>query len=272
MGVAYERSIDFAKPAHVHDRHMIVCPRGSCRMSVGVAATRYNLDATRVLWVPRSVVHDNQSVSAVYDTFALYPSDSTMAAAMRESRLSRAEVHELETAPARLRRSSWLDDLLDRYFTLRVVSPARRTRSATFFESQILQELFRLRFANRSASAPAPTLVDEEPAGAAAVALRYIESNLFSELRLEDVARHARTSIASLLRHFRAAFKQTPYAYIRRRRIDEGRRLVAAGAHSITDVALIVGYEDVAAFSKAFRSRFGVAPSMLQRRRRRAPS
>lgn len=270
MGIAYERSIDFAKPAHVHDRHMLVCPRGGCRMSVGMASTRYNLDATRALWVPRSVVHDNQSVSAVYDTFALYPSDSTMAAAIHESRLSRAEVRELETAPARLRRSSWLDDLLDRYFTLRVVSPARRTRNATFFESQILQELFRLRFGNRSASVR--NLVDEEPANSASAALRYIESNLFSELRLEEVARHARTSIASLLRHFRAAFKQTPYAYIRRRRIDEGRRLVEAGAHSITDVALIVGYEDVAAFSKAFRSRFGVAPSVLQRRRRRAPS
>jgi AraC family transcriptional regulator len=111
-------------------------------------------------------------------------------------------------------------------------------------------------------------MVDEETASIAHVALRYIESNLFSELRLDQVARQARTSVASLLRHFRAAFKQTPYAYARRRRLDEASRLVKAGAHSITDVALIVGYEDVAALSKAFRSRFGVAPSVLQRRQR----
>jgi AraC family transcriptional regulator len=209
--------------------------------------------------MPKRVVHDNRSISTVYDTFALYPADATVAAALRVSRLPPREVRELETRATLMRRSQWLDELLERYFRMRVVSPGRRASGAAFFESEILGELFRLRFGERTMHGAHDRLARD--GDVAQAALGYIESNLFSPLRLEDIARHAGASVATLLRHFRAAFHQTPYAYARRRRLDEARRLVEAGENSVTDIALIVGYDDVAAFSKAFRSRFGVAPS-----------
>jgi AraC-like DNA-binding protein/uncharacterized protein YjlB len=260
MGIAYERSVDFHKRWHTHDRHMLVCPRGACRMSVGTAGARHTVDATQVLWVPRGLGHDDRSLSAVYDTLALYPSDAALARSLKEAGLA-LRAHELEAGCQRWRRTPWLDELLDRYFALRVVSRARRDHRMAAFESQILAEVLRLHGHHGRASATPPP--SRDPDDTASVALRYIEANLFSPLGLEEIAARAHTSPASLLRRFRAAFRQTPYAYVRCRRLDEAMHLVRAGEHRLTDVALIVGYEDLAAFSKAFRRRFGKAPSQF---------
>ena len=69
VGLAYESSVGFLKAEHAHQRLMIVCPRGACRMEVEVSLTResFSLDSSHVLIVPPCIetVTLNKSVSTV---------------------------------------------------------------------------------------------------------------------------------------------------------------------------------------------------------------
>jgi transcriptional regulator GlxA family with amidase domain len=91
-------------------------------------------------------------------------------------------------------------------------------------------------------------------------ALLFVEANLFLPFTLDDLARHANASLSTLLRSFRRATGSTPYAYVKNRRLDEAKHLLAGGKHAVGEVALLVGYDDFSAFSKAFRRRFQRPP------------
>jgi len=74
---------------------------------------------------------------------------------------------------------------------------------------------------------------------------------------------------SALLRHFRHDTGKTPHAYIKIRRLEEARRLIAAGRNPIGDVASLVGYENFGSFSTAFKKHFGASPSSFRKTRRR---
>ena len=85
---------------------------------------------------------------------------------------------------------------------------------------------------------------------------------LFAEpVSLGDMAQAACLSPNHFLRTFRQVFHQTPHQFLRDRRLEEAKRLLARGDMSVTEVCLAVGFESLGSFSSLFRSRFGVAPS-----------
>ena len=76
-------------------------------------------------------------------------------------------------------------------------------------------------------------------------------------------------SPSTLLRHFRGDTGTSPHAYVKARRLEEARRLLEADGTPVGDVATLVGYENFAAFSTAFKRRFGAPPSSFRVRSRR---
>jgi transcriptional regulator GlxA family with amidase domain len=54
-------------------------------------------------------------------------------------------------------------------------------------------------------------------------------------------------------------------AFIRERRMQRAKALLAEGPASIGNVAEAIGYSNAANFSRDFRKRFGRAPSMILR-------
>jgi transcriptional regulator GlxA family with amidase domain len=98
-------------------------------------------------------------------------------------------------------------------------------------------------------------------------AIRFIEANLFEELKLEDIAKRSGASVSTLLRRFKEEVHTTPYTYIKNRRLEEAHRLLANSDHAVSDVAILVGYENFGAFSEAFKEKFGHAPSKLRNQR-----
>jgi AraC-like DNA-binding protein len=239
---------------------MLVCPRGSCRMVVGDEAQRIAIDSTRVLWVPKGIPHDDEGQSSVYDTFALYPSDSYVDAMLSDNGLALTERIALEREMVILRRTPWLHEILERYFYERLLNPSPPEGCTYFLEKQILNEVGRIVFRSKLESWDRPSDgVDDFDR-----ALRYIESNLFEALDVKAIARAAKISESTLLRLFKAELRQTPSEYVRNRRLDEAMILLKRGEHQVSDVAMLVGYDDVSAFSKAFRKRFDVAPSVVR--------
>ncbi len=85
MGIAYERSVGFYKDAHTHDRPMLVMPRGSCVVKVRTGGSRssYEIDQASVLIVPRGLAHEDEGVTSIFDTVALYPSASLLSEVRR---------------------------------------------------------------------------------------------------------------------------------------------------------------------------------------------
>ncbi len=77
IGIAYERSCDFLKERHAHDRPQLTFPRGATELEVQVftrkAQTTHRLNSSQFLLLPVGVEHVAASRSAIYDVFTLYP-------------------------------------------------------------------------------------------------------------------------------------------------------------------------------------------------------
>lgn len=70
----------------------------------------------------------------------------------------------------------------------------------------------------------------------------------------------------TLLRRFKSAVGLTPNVYIQRVRVEAARALFESTRYTVGQVAHAVGYTDVAAFSKTFKSWMGAAPGEYRRR------
>lgn len=268
MGVAYERSVGFHKDFHAHDRPMIVLPRGSCIVTVRTAGGRratHTIDAASAFIVPSHVAHEDEAVTSIFDTLALYPSPALLDTVSEDEGIPAAKVAKLFGRPREFRRSAWLDQLTHEYVFARVLSRRESAKTLAFFERQILVEVFASGIGREKAREPSSLPSTETVTGRA---VRYIEANLFSDLELATVAGRAFASPSTLLRHFHRDTGHTPHAYVQARRLEEARRLVEAGRVPIGDVAMLVGYENFAAFSTAFKRHFGASPSSFRLRTR----
>lgn len=68
------------------------------------------------------------------------------------------------------------------------------------------------------------------------------------------------------IRMFRRAYGETPAQYLGRRRIERACDLLPLGNLTVREVAELVGFTSLAAFSTRFKARVGVAPSEYRRR------
>ncbi len=263
MALAYERGIGFEKDFHDHESHMLVCPRGPCRMTVQDLRDKkiYKIDNTKILWVPKGVEHNDQARSSIYDTLALFPNDEYFNSLIKDNGLVSTDRKSLETELVLFKKSSWLDEVLNRYFYERVLNRHSPPGCTFFLEKQILNEFVHIVFGEKKKSRKKETSSENFEEELGHIALRFIESNLFEDIDLEMIARTGKMSKSTLLRLFKSQLKTTPYEYIKKRRLDEALNLLKSKDYTIGDVAMLVGYSNFSAFSKAFRQRFGKTPT-----------
>ena len=95
--------------------------------------------------------------------------------------------------------------------------------------------------------------------------LLYIQSNLYEDLSLEELAHLACFSPYHFHRIFHGMVGETLAGYIRRLRLERAAQLLVQGDRSVTDLAFEAGYETVESFTRAFKSRFGIVPSVYKK-------
>jgi len=100
-------------------------------------------------------------------------------------------------------------------------------------------------------------------------ARRLIEDRLDEDLSLEDLASAAHYSMFHFHRLFRARTGETVREHIRRLRLERAAYRLTQGDDGILGIALDAGYESHEAFTRAFKARFGIAPSVFRDERRR---
>lgn len=98
-------------------------------------------------------------------------------------------------------------------------------------------------------------------------AVVFMESRLFDPLSAADVARAAGGSVSELHRLFSDVFGLPLMAYLRARRLTEAAAMLADPDVDVLEVATRCGYGSQAAFTRAFRGRFGVPPGRFRRER-----
>jgi AraC-like DNA-binding protein len=277
IGIAYERCIGYTKPEHSHDRMTITFPRGSSRSFIKVFPEKKNfrLHKDVVHFMSQDKPHEQGSISTIYDTFAIFVTNEHYEKFLVQLGVKKKEIQTFLTTTQTVDRSSILNEIIQRYFLCRVLQLENHDR--VYLESLLLNELFligRNQTSNQSPgqspdqskdkntpstqSSSAPPVSDET---SLVRAIEFIESHLFEKLEISDLVTTARTSQATLFRLFKRDLKVSPIEYVRNRRLDEARTLLRSKNYQVSDVALLVGYEDLSSFSKAFKVRFGNPPS-----------
>jgi AraC family transcriptional regulator len=96
-------------------------------------------------------------------------------------------------------------------------------------------------------------------------ALFVIERNHNRDLALEEIAAACGVTKYHLAHAFGQTTNLSVIQYTRARRLTEAAHALARGASDILDLALQSGYSSHEAFSRAFRSQFGVPPESVRR-------
>ena len=96
--------------------------------------------------------------------------------------------------------------------------------------------------------------------------LLYVQGHLDEPLVLEDMAGLACFSPYHFHRVFKGMVGESLGQYLRRLRLERAARQLRHGPLPVTQIALQAGYETHESFTRAFRERFGLAPSAFRRR------
>jgi AraC-like DNA-binding protein len=93
-----------------------------------------------------------------------------------------------------------------------------------------------------------------------------IDREYAQPLDVEALARGAHMSAGHLSREFRAAYGESPYAYLMTRRIERAMTLLRRGDLTVTEVCFAVGCSSLGTFSTRFTELVGMPPSVYRRR------
>lgn len=243
---------------------VLVVPVQAGIAEVSVAGASHDVDRAAWLLVPPHVVAVVTAKSPVTHTLVLAPSEAlrrdlvaTYGGEIDEARLA-AYLSSVELMP----RTTWVNEIGHRYLFERAVCKKRDNAATTFLETEILKEVYFV-LHERSAARERASLV-REPDALVARATAIVDANLFEPDVLERVAKASGASPSTLLRAFKRELGMGPLAYVRSRRLDESLLLLKARRYGVGEVAVMVGYRNFAAFSQAFRARFGMRPSEVR--------
>jgi AraC family transcriptional regulator len=93
----------------------------------------------------------------------------------------------------------------------------------------------------------------------------YLAANCHLELDNESLARMASYSPWHFIRAFRAAYQETPHAYLVSQRLRRARRLLRSSSLAIAEIALASGFGNRCAFSRLLHERFGTTAGAIRR-------
>lgn len=93
-----------------------------------------------------------------------------------------------------------------------------------------------------------------------------IDREYARQLDVGAFARAALMSTAHFSRQFRAAYGETPYAYLMTRRIERAKALLRRGDMSVSEVCMAVGCTSLGSFSARFTRLVGETPTAYRAR------
>lgn len=93
----------------------------------------------------------------------------------------------------------------------------------------------------------------------------YIAENMGKSISVDNLADLLGCSKFYFLREFKKLVGQTPYQYLMSKRLEEARLRLGDSKETIAAVAIDLGFNDQAHFSRAFKGQFGITPKQFQK-------
>lgn len=87
-----------------------------------------------------------------------------------------------------------------------------------------------------------------------------VERNIYSNLRLEEIAFLCNMSLSTFKRHFINEYKSSPGKWLQEKRLQKAKTLLEQGNLKASDIYWEMGYNNLSNFSTAFKNRFGFSP------------
>ncbi len=88
-----------------------------------------------------------------------------------------------------------------------------------------------------------------------------VEENIMNSLSLNQLAVLTGRSLSSFRRDFLAIYNMPPSLWIRKKRLQKAQELLLSTTMTVTDICYTLGFENIAHFSRLFKSQFKYPPS-----------
>jgi AraC-like DNA-binding protein len=232
--------------------------QGTKRLRFG--AHEMAVDSTRLLVVTRDTEHAAAVVGATRDRpylgmFLCFGPERVARALLALAEAGGPTTR--ESVPAfLLEHNQGIADALERLLRS-IADPLDRRLLAPLVAEEILYRLLRsdAAAAVRAGVGPgadAPRIME---------AMQYMRQNHAEKLNVEQIARRTAMSPSHFAHRFRAIARVSPMRYLRDVRLDTARTRLLANDVRVSEVAIEVGFESPAHFTREFKRRFGVPPS-----------
>lgn len=133
---------------------------------------------------------------------------------------------------------------------------------------QLRQQQFQQLIVSLHLSGPMETAQGQpDPEGGIRQAVDHMKLHYMQPLELASLPQLAGMTPSSFCRAFKRVTGLTPGGYLTSLRLDKARELLAERAGPLKDIAKQVGFQDELYFSRVFKQKEGMAPSLYRRKR-----
>jgi AraC family transcriptional regulator, exoenzyme S synthesis regulatory protein ExsA len=88
-----------------------------------------------------------------------------------------------------------------------------------------------------------------------------VTAHQYHDISVEQLAQLTNHSVTSFKRKFKEIYKEPPAKYLRNQKLEKAARLLSATSDGISNIAYDCGFNDVAHFSRSFKSKYGLSPT-----------
>ena len=88
-----------------------------------------------------------------------------------------------------------------------------------------------------------------------------VEENIMNSISLHQLAVLSGRSLSSFRRDFLAIYNMPPSQWLRQKKLEKSKELLVSTTMTVTDICYTTGFENIAHFSRLFKSQFGCNPS-----------
>ena len=248
---------------HTHPYfELLIILKGSLRYSIENHYVQLEGGGQKLLLIPPGIPHDRSTISkediVVIIQFSMTPLDSAGAALQEDLQSELAKCH-YELEPVVLPDFKSIIELCEKH------PPLWKERLCNRFENFLL-EFFVSQFGALFVENPAQKK-SSAPRGMRIKRLeQIIEITLDTHLRLEDYATRIGISSRQIERLIRQYHSMSFSHYLRMRRLETAKKMLASPFTSIKDIADALGYDDFSYFCRIFRNYTGLTPGEYAKR------
>ena len=91
--------------------------------------------------------------------------------------------------------------------------------------------------------------------------LTYIDETIYEPITVGEIWQKFSMSRSSLQILFNENLNQTPKKYINELKLEKSRQLISEGRYTISEIALMLGFNSIHYFSRAFTQKYNMAPT-----------